>query len=118
MKSSPEIFTGFASPKIGQKMTTNNDYQCLSSNRAPLTAAINIANLTAALQELAHPEMAVLDVKDMFFTILLQDKDKKKFALPYEGMQYTITRLPKGYKPVTAHAVLAEFLQTVSLLKL
>lgn len=75
-------------------MTTNNDYQCLSSNRAPLTAAINIANLTAALQELAHPEMAVLDVKDMFFTILLQDKDKKKFALPYEGMQYTITRLP------------------------
>lgn len=30
----------------------------------------------------------------MFFTILLKDKDKKKFALPCEGMHYTITKLP------------------------
>lgn len=47
----------------------------------------------------------------------LQDKDRKKFALPFEGIQYTITRLPQDYKhsPVTAHTVFAEFLQTVSL---
>lgn len=61
--------------------------------------------------------MAVLDVKNTLFMHSLKDKDRKKFALPFEGIQYTITRLPQGYKhsPVTAHAVLAEFLQTVSL---
>lgn len=99
-------------------MTTNNDYQCLSANRAPLTAAIpNSANLTATVQALAHPQMAVLDIKDMFFVVPWQDKDRKKVALPFEGVQYTITRLPQEYKhsPVTVHAVLAEFLQTHSL---
>lgn len=61
--------------------------------------------------------MAVLDVKDMFFMVPLQGKDRKKFALPFEGIQYTITRLPQGkeHSPVTAHAVLAEFLQAVLL---
>lgn len=28
------VFTGLASPKTGQKVATNNDYQCLSANRA------------------------------------------------------------------------------------
>lgn len=99
-------------------MTTNNDYQCLSANRAPLTAVIlNTANLTATVQALAHPQMAVLDVKDMFFMVPAQDKDRKKVALPFEDVQYTITRLSQEYKhsPVTVHAVLAELLQTHSL---
>lgn len=43
----------------------------------------------------------------------LQDKEKKIFALPCGVIQYTITRFPHGYNPspVTAYAVLAEFLQ-------
>lgn len=45
-------------------MAINNDHQSLSANRAPPAAAIsNVTNLTATLQALAHPRMAVLDVK-------------------------------------------------------
>ncbi|NXA44331.1 TF29 protein, partial [Eudromia elegans] len=60
---------------------------------------------------------ATLDIKDMFFMVPLQDKDKEKFAFTWEGIQYTFNRLPQGYKhsPTIAHAALAELLQKVSL---
>ncbi|KFV97971.1 hypothetical protein N327_00594, partial [Fulmarus glacialis] len=59
---------------------------------------------------------AVLDVRDMFFMVPLQE-EKKKFAFTWEGIQYTFNRLPQGYKhsPTIAHAALAELLETVSL---
>ncbi|KAK4811160.1 hypothetical protein QYF61_019791 [Mycteria americana] len=94
------------------------DYRRLNANTAPLTAAVpNIANLTATLQAAAHPWMAALDVKDMFFMVPLKEEDKEKFAFTWEGIQYTFNRLPQGYKhsPTIAHAALAELLQTVSL---
>ena len=94
------------------------DYRRLNASTAPLTAAVpNIAALTATLQAAAHPWMAVLDVKDMFFMVPLREKDREKFAFTWEGIQYTFNRLPQGYKhsPTIAHAALAELLQTVSL---
>ena len=61
--------------------------------------------------------MAALDIKDMFFMVPLQEEDKKNFTFTREGIQYTFSRLPQGYKhsPTIAHAALAELLQTVSL---
>jgi len=54
--------------------------------------------------------MAALDVKDTFFLVTLQEKDKEKFAFRWGGVQYTFNRLPQGYKhsPMIAHAALAE----------
>ena len=77
----------------------------------------NIVNLTATLQAVAQPWMVPLDVKDMFFRVPLKEEDKEKFAFTWEGIQYTFTRLPQGYKhsPRIAHAALAELVQTVSL---
>ena len=64
-----------------------------------MTAAVpNIATLTATLQASAHPWMAVLDVKDMFFMVPLREEDKEKFAFTWEGIQYSFNRLPQGYK--------------------
>uniref|UniRef100_A0A8C3K9U4 ribonuclease H n=1 Tax=Calidris pygmaea TaxID=425635 RepID=A0A8C3K9U4_9CHAR len=94
------------------------DYRRLNANTARLTAAVpNIATLTATLQAAAHPWMAALDVKDMFFMVPLREEDKEKFAFTWEGIQYTFNRLPQGYKhsPTIAHAALAELLQSVSL---
>ncbi|KAK4819549.1 hypothetical protein QYF61_007060 [Mycteria americana] len=94
------------------------DYRRLNANTAPLTAAVpNIANLTATLQAAAHPWMAALDIKDMFFMVPLKEEDKEKFAFTWEGIQYTFNRLPQGYQhsPTIAQAVLAELLQTVLL---
>jgi len=49
-----------------------SDYWHLNANTALLTAAVpNIANLTATLQATAHPWMAALNVKDMFFMVPL-----------------------------------------------
>ena len=60
--------------------------------------------------------MAALDVKEMFVMVPLKEEDKEKFAFTWEGIQCTFNRLPQGYKPspTTAHAALAELLQTVS----
>ncbi|KFP67937.1 hypothetical protein N322_00831, partial [Cariama cristata] len=60
---------------------------------------------------------AVLDVREMFFMVPLQEEDKEKFTFTWEGIQYSFDRLPQGYKhsPTIVHAVLAELLQTVSL---
>ncbi|KFV91716.1 hypothetical protein N327_02237, partial [Fulmarus glacialis] len=60
---------------------------------------------------------AVLDVRDMFFMVPLQEEDKEKFAFTWKGIQYTFNRLPQGYKhsPMIAHAALAQLLQTISL---
>ncbi|KAK4810584.1 hypothetical protein QYF61_007321 [Mycteria americana] len=94
------------------------DYRRLNANAAPLTAAVpSIANLTATLQAAAHPWVAALDAKDMFFMVPLKEEDKEKFAFTWEGIQYTFHRLPQGYKhsPTIAHAALAELLRTVSL---
>lgn len=44
------------------------------------TAVPNTAHLTATLQAAALPWMAALDVKHVFFVILLQENDKEKFA--------------------------------------
>lgn len=82
-------------------MTTNNDYQCLSANRAPLTAVIlNTANLTATVQALAHPQMAVLDVKDMFFTV--PDKIKIERKLLCLLKMYNI-QLPDSHRSINTH---------------
>ena len=94
------------------------DYRRLNANTAPLTAAVpNTANLTATLQAAAHKWMAVLDIKDMFFMVPLQEQDKPHFAFTWERVQYTFNRLPQGYKhsPTIAHGALAELLQQVSI---
>ena len=94
------------------------DHLRLNANTAPLTAAVpNIANFPAILQAAAHPWMAALDVKDTFFMVPFKEEDKEKFALTWEGIQYTFNRLPQGYKhsPTIAHAALAGLLHTVSL---
>jgi len=69
------------------------------------------------LQAAAHPQLAALAVKAMFFTVALEKEDKDKFAFTWEGIQYTFSRLPQGYKhsPTIAHAALAELLQAVPL---
>ncbi|KAK4807214.1 hypothetical protein QYF61_024334 [Mycteria americana] len=94
------------------------DYRKLNANTAPPMAAIpNIATLTATLQAAAHPWMAVLVVKDMFFMVPLQEEDKRKFAFTWDGIQFTFNNLPQGYKhsPTVTHTVMAELLQTVSI---
>lgn len=82
-----------------------------------MAAVPNIATLTAMLQAAAYPWMAVLDVRDIFFMVPLQEEDKEKIAFTWEGIQYTFNKLPQGYKysPTIAHAALAELLHTVSL---
>lgn len=87
------------------------DYRKLSSNTAPLTAAVpNIAVLIATIQKQAHPIMATIDVKDMFFMVLLQPEDQEKFA-------FTFTRLLQGCKhsPSLAHHAFAQELETISI---
>lgn len=61
--------------------------------------------------------MAVVDAKDVFFTVPLQEEDKEKFAFTWEGTEYAVKRFPQGYKrsPPLARAALAELLQTVPL---
>ncbi|NXF13574.1 POL5 protein, partial [Smithornis capensis] len=58
---------------------------------------------------------ATIDVKDMFFMIPLQEKDRDHFAFTWEGQQYTFTRLPQGYKhsPTLAYHALAQELETI-----
>ncbi|XP_075595325.1 uncharacterized protein LOC142599343 [Balearica regulorum gibbericeps] len=57
------------------------DYRRLNANTGPLTAAVsNIAELIATIQERAHPVMATVDVKDMFFMVPLQPEDQDRFA--------------------------------------
>ncbi|MCQ4179388.1 hypothetical protein FK518_27930, partial [Klebsiella pneumoniae] len=44
------------------------DFRRLNANTEPLTAAVpNLAELVTIIQEKAHPIMATIDVKDMFF---------------------------------------------------
>ena len=53
------------------------DYCRLNANTGPLTAAVpNISELIAAIQEQAHPFMATIDVKDMFFMVPLHPDDQ------------------------------------------
>ena len=95
------------------------DYGKLNSNTAPLTAAVpSINSIAMAIQAAAHPWMAALDVKDMFFMIPLREEDKPQFAFSCEGVQYTFNRLPQGYKrsPTIAHNSLAKLLDTIEML--
>lgn len=48
-------------------------------------AVTNTASLTATLQVAAPEWMAVLDVKDMFFMVPVQEEEKPKFAFTWEG---------------------------------
>ena len=92
------------------------DYRRLNANTGPLTAVVpNIGELIATIQEQAHPIMATIDVKDMFFTVPLQPEDQDRFAFTWEGQQFTFTRLPQGYKhsPTLAHHALAQELEVV-----
>lgn len=94
------------------------DYRRLNANTAPLTAAVpNLSELIAAIQEQAHPIMASIDVKDMFFMVPLHPDDQLRFAFTWEGQQYTFTRLPQGYKhsPTLAHHALAQELEQIPL---
>ena len=92
------------------------DYRRLNANTGPLTAAVpNIAELLAAIQEQAHPILATIDVKDMFFMVLLQECDRDQFAFTREGQQYTFTHLPQAYKhsPTLAHHAPAQELAII-----
>jgi len=72
------------------------DYRRLNGNTGPLTAAVpNLSELIVAIQEKAHPIMASVDVKDMFFMIPLRPDDQLHFAFTWEGQQYTFTCLPQ-----------------------
>ncbi|PKU32707.1 endogenous retrovirus group k member 18 pol [Limosa lapponica baueri] len=84
------------SPKAKWQMETV-DFRRLNTNTGPLTAAVpNIADLIAAIQEQAHPIMATIDVKDMFFMVPLQPEDQDPFAFTWEEQQFTFTWLPQG----------------------
>ncbi|MCQ4078550.1 hypothetical protein FK519_27625, partial [Klebsiella pneumoniae] len=92
------------------------DFRRLNANTEPLTAAVpNLAELVTIIQEKAHPIMATIDVKDMFFMVPLQPEDRDRFAFTWEGQQYTFTRLPQGYKhsPTLAHHALAQELEKI-----
>ncbi|KFU91047.1 hypothetical protein M959_03494, partial [Chaetura pelagica] len=62
---------------------------------------------------------ASLDVKDMFFQIPIDPEDQKYFAFTWDGVQYTFTRLPQGYKhsPTLAHHALARELEEIPVIK-
>ncbi|GAB0209671.1 pol-like protein ENS-3 [Grus japonensis] len=92
------------------------DYRRSNANTAPLTAAVpNIAELVTQIEGASHPWMATLDVKDMFFMIPLQERDKAEFAFTWKGIRYTFNRLPQGYKhsPTIAHSALAKVLSEI-----
>ncbi|KFO11891.1 hypothetical protein N312_11417, partial [Balearica regulorum gibbericeps] len=59
---------------------------------------------------------ATIDVKDTFFTFPLQEGDRDRFAFTWEGIQYTFTRLPQGYRhsPTSAHHALAQALPEIT----
>lgn len=62
------------------------DYRCLNANTGPLTVAVpNIAELISTVQEQAHPILATIDMKDMFFMVPLQENDQNRFAFTREG---------------------------------
>ena len=62
------------------------DYRCLNANTGPLTVAVpNIAELISTIQEQAHPILATIDMKDMFFMVPLQENDQNRFAFTREG---------------------------------
>jgi len=54
--------------------------------------------------------MAAVDVKDVFCMGALKEEDQEKFAVAWDGIQYTLSRLPQGYEhsPATTPATLAE----------
>ncbi|KFM05996.1 hypothetical protein AS27_14372, partial [Aptenodytes forsteri] len=60
---------------------------------------------------------ATVDVKDMFFMIPISEADRERFAFTWQGLQYTFTHLPQGFKhsPTVAHATLAKELETLKL---
>ncbi|KAK4808438.1 hypothetical protein QYF61_004891 [Mycteria americana] len=92
------------------------DYRRLTGDTPPLTAAIpSITSIVTAIQAAAHPWIATLDLKDMFFMIALRKEDKPQFVFTWEGTQYTFNRLPQGYKhsSTLAHNVLAKLLNIV-----
>ncbi|KFU87834.1 hypothetical protein M959_04373, partial [Chaetura pelagica] len=62
---------------------------------------------------------AALDIKDMFFQILIDPEDQKYFAFTWDGVQYTLTRLPQGYKhsSTLAHHTLACELENIPEIK-
>jgi len=92
------------------------DYRRFNANTGPFTVAVpNIAELISTIQEHAHPILATIDAKDMFFTVPLQPQDQSRFAFTWEEQQYTFIRLPQGYKhsPTLAHHALAQELEAV-----
>ncbi|KFQ25060.1 hypothetical protein N331_12015, partial [Merops nubicus] len=62
---------------------------------------------------------ASLVVKDVFFQVPIYPEDKKYFAFTWDGVQYTFTRLPQGYKhsPTLAHHMLACELENIPEIK-
>ncbi|NWX94115.1 TF26 protein, partial [Nothoprocta ornata] len=58
---------------------------------------------------------AILDMKDMFFMVSLDDKDNPQFAFTWVGVKYTFNQPPQGYKhsPTIAHNALVKLLVTV-----
>lgn len=88
------LFWPVQKPDMRWQLTV--DHQHLNTNRTSLKAAVpNNANLIATIQSAAHSWMATLDLKDEFFIIPLQEKDRKKFGFTWEGVQYTFNRIPQ-----------------------
>ena len=57
------------------------DYRALNKATSPLTATVpSIVDIVNTINECAFPWMGVLDIKDMFFMIPIQEQDKPKFA--------------------------------------
>ncbi|NXY00416.1 POLY protein, partial [Centropus bengalensis] len=58
---------------------------------------------------------ATIDVKDTSLMVPLWESDQECFAFNWEGIQYTVTRLPQGYRhsPTLAHYALAQELSII-----
>lgn len=53
-----------------------------------MTSVPNIAISAATLQTALHSWMAVLDVKDMFFKVCLQEEAKEEFTFTLKEMHH------------------------------
>lgn len=56
----------------------------------------------------------VIDLANAFFTIPIAPKFWDQFAFTWQGLQYSFTRLPQGYKhsSTICHRIVAEHLDT------
>lgn len=81
---------------IGQWCLTV-DHRKWSDNTPPLTVAVwSITSVVTVIQAAAHPWMATLDVKDMFFYGSLREEDKPQLLSLERGCNTPSTNSCKG----------------------